>query len=264
MRMSRLLQLALPLLFALPAHAALQEEEVAYRASGVTFQGYLVYDDAIEEKRPGVLVVHEWWGLNDYARQRARQLAEQGYTALAVDMYGEGRTADHPREATAMMQQATADMDSFRARFVAAKEALQRHPTVAADKISALGYCFGGMTVLNMAREGVDLDLVASFHGLLATQSPAKKGDLKARVLVFNGADDPMVPAEDIAAFEQEMEAADADYKLTNYPNATHGFTNPGADELGRKHEMPLAYSAEADNDSWQQLLTALANIYSD
>lgn len=248
---------------AVTAQAALQEEPVSYRAGGITFEGFLVYDDAIEQQRPGLLVVHEWWGLNDYARQRARLLAEQGYTALAVDMYGEGKSTSHPKEATAMMQQATADMASFRARFVAAKELLEKHPTVDAEKISALGYCFGGMTVLNMAREGVDLDLVASFHGLLSTQSPAREGDLKAKVLVFNGAQDPMVPAADIAAFQQEMETAKVDYELKNYPDATHGFTNPSADELGRLHDMPLAYDQQADRDSWDQLLSELEQVYS-
>lgn len=245
------------LLLAGSAWAEIQDKTVTWRANGITFQGRLMWDDAQDGKRPGVLVVHEWWGLNDYTRERARMLAGQGYAALAVDMYGEGKSTTHPEEATAYMQQALADADAFRARFVAAKGVLEQQPMVDSDKIAAIGYCFGGATVLNMARQGVDLDLVASFHGLLATETPAAKGEVKPRVLVFHGEADPMVPASDVAAFKQEMEAADVDYAFYGYPGAKHAFTNPAAD--AKSKEMPaVGYDPQADRDSWQKLLKAL------
>lgn len=245
------------------ALAELQGKTVPYRAGGTTFEGYLVWDDRFEGERPGVLVVHEWWGLNDYARRRAQMLAEQGYTALAVDMYGEGKSATHPKEATAFMNAALADAGKFRARFVAAKELLESQPMVDDDQLAAIGYCFGGGTVLNMARQGIDLDLVASFHGVLVTETPAAKGEVKPRVLVFHGEADPMVSDKDVAALKAEMKAAGADYEVITYPGATHSFTNPAADEVAKKWNMPVAYDPEADRDSWQRLLKALDEEFS-
>ncbi len=242
--------------------AEIKGETVDYSSNGVTLKGYLAYDDSSAAKRPGVLVVHEWWGHNEYARQRARMLAEMGYTALAVDMYGDGKLAEHPKDAKAFMMEVLNNMDALKARFMVAKETLAGHETVDNEKIAAIGYCFGGGVVLGMARQGVDLDGVASFHGSLGTQTPAKKGAVKARVRVFTGAQDPMIPDEQVKLFEEEMKAADADYEVVVYPNATHSFTNPDADAFGKKFDMPLAYDADADKDSWAKLSAFLMDVF--
>ena len=189
-------------------------------------------------------------------------LAEVGYTALAVDMYGDGKQASHPQDAGKFAGEVRKNMDQATARFLAARELLANHATVAADEISAIGYCFGGGIVLEMARRGVDLDLVASFHGSLPTEHPAEPGQVKPRVLVFNGADDPFVKQEQIEAFIDEMEKAGVDYSFTNYEGAKHSFTNPGSDKFGQEFNLPLAYNADADKASWQAFSDALKAIY--
>jgi dienelactone hydrolase len=245
---------ALLLTSALPALAAVQGKEVTYRAADTTMRGYLAYDDAREENRPGILIVHEWWGHTEYARERARMLAELGYTALAVDMYGDGRQALHPEEAARFAAAVRQNLPAAQERFEAALAELRQHPTVDPEKIAAIGYCFGGAVVLEMARAGVDLKGVVSFHGSLATENRAKSGKVKAKVLVLNGADDPLVTPDEIAGFKEEMEAAGVDYRFVNYPGAKHSFTNPRADELGSKFNMPLAYHPEADARSWEAM----------
>ena len=252
-------------LFLIPhAHAEIISKEISYKQGETVMKGLVAYDDSIEGRRPGVLVVHEWWGHNDYARKRARMLAEQGYTALAVDMYGDGKTADHPEDAGKFSSAVGGNLPLAKARFDAAVNTLKQQATVEADDIAAIGYCFGGGILLNMARMGTEIDGVVSFHGSVATSSPAKKGDIKTRVLVFNGADDPFVKAEQIAAFKQEMEAAGADYRFINYPGAVHSFTNPDADTYGKKFNLPLAYDAKADKDSWRQTQAFFKEIFSD
>ncbi|MEW8014597.1 MAG: dienelactone hydrolase family protein [Candidatus Sedimenticola endophacoides] len=252
------------LLCALPAasQAAVVGEEVVYRLGDDRFQGYVAYDDGLPGRRPGVLVVHEWWGHNGYARRRAEMLAQLGYTALAVDMYGEGRQAEHPADAKKFSAAVKANMEMAAARFQAGVERLRAHPTVDSGRLSAIGYCFGGGIVLEMARRGAELDAVASFHGSLTTTSPATPGVVRAQVLVFNGAADPMVKPEHVDAFRAEMEAAGVRYSLTDYPGARHAFTNPEADALGERFSMPIAYHAEADQASWAALVEALAGIY--
>ncbi|MDW7772308.1 MAG: dienelactone hydrolase family protein [Desulfobulbaceae bacterium] len=242
--------------------AALQTKEVEYASGGTTMKGFLVHDDSMEGKRPGILVVHEWWGLNDYARKRAEMLARLGYTAMAVDMYGEGKTAGHPDEAGKFSAEVKKNMDAARERFQAAKEVLQNEETVDGNKIAAIGYCFGGGVVLEMARAGFDLDGVVSFHGSLATDNPAQPGNIKARVLVLNGADDPMVKPEEIEAFKKEMEAAGVDYQFINYPDAKHSFTNPGADKFGEEFGLPLQYNQNADKESWQAMQDFFKEIF--
>lgn len=246
------------------AHAAVVTENVDYTSQGVTLKGYLAYDDAVQGARPGVLVVHEWWGHNDYARKRARMLAELGYTALAVDMYGDGKLADHPDTAGAFAKEATKDPALAKARFAAAQELLRHHKTVAGDKIAAIGYCFGGGVVLGMARAGVDLRGVVSFHGSLGTQSPAQAGQVKTPILVLNGADDPFVPADQIDAFKKEMDAAKANYRFISYPGAKHSFTSEEATAVGKKFNMPLEYNADADNASWQEMQAFFKTIFAD
>lgn len=244
------------------ALAAVKGMEVAYGAGETTMKGYFAYDESLTGKRPGILVVHEWWGLNDYARKRVRMLAELGYPALAVDMYGEGKTAAHPDDAGKFAGELRKNLPLAKARFLAALDFLRQQPTVDASRIAAIGYCFGGGVVLEMARAGVDLDGVASFHGSLETANPVSPGQVRAKVLVLNGADDPFVTPEQIAAFRKEMEAAGVDYRFVNYPGAKHSFTNPEADAFGKKFNLPLAYDPEADRKSWQALQEFFAGIF--
>jgi dienelactone hydrolase len=235
---------------------------VEYQSGGQNFKGYLAFDDATKGKRPGVLVVHEWWGLNEYARKRAEMLAAQGYTALAVDMYGDGKQASHPDDAGRFAGEVKKNMGEATTRFIAAQNFLQSQASVEPNWISAIGYCFGGGVVLEMARRGLDLDLVASFHGSLGTEYPAKKDVIKAKVRVYNGADDPFVKIEQIEAFRSEMQNAEVDYTFTNYPGALHSFTNPGADKFGEQFNLPLAYDKQADEQSWNALLQELKATY--
>ena len=244
------------------AHAKVVGKEVSYKQGSVTLKGYVAYDDAIKGKRPGVLVVHEWWGHNAYARKRADMLAGMGYTALAVDMYGNGKQAQHPDDAKKFMTEVTSNMDILKARFEAGMKTLKAQKTVDTKNIAAIGYCFGGGTVLGMARAGENLKGVVSFHGMLGTQTPAELGKIKARIAVFTGADDPFVPASQVEAFKQEMDQAGVDYKLVSYPGAKHSFTNPDADDYGKKFNMPLAYDANADKDSWAQTGVFLKEIF--
>lgn len=239
---------------AAPAHAALRTEPVEYRANGTVLKGYLAWDDAVKGRRPGVLVVHEWWGLNEYARMRARMLAELGYTALAVDMYGGGKTADHPETAGKFSGEVRKNLPVARKRFEAALGLLRRHQTVDPKRVAAIGYCFGGAIVLEMARQGVDLKGVVSFHGALNTEHPAQPGKVRAKVLVLNGESDPFIKPEAIEAFKQEMDAAKVDYRFVNYPGAKHSFTNPQATEFGKKFNLPLEYHPEADKQSWAEM----------
>lgn len=236
------------------AQAGVVTREVDYQSGGVTLKGYLAYDDAVKGARPGVLVVHEWWGMNDYARKRARMLAELGYTALALDMYGDGRQAHHPDDAGQFSSEIMKNQDLARARFNAALDLLRREKTVDPGRVAAIGYCFGGAVVLQMARYGSDLKGVVSFHGSLNPISPAEPGAIKAKILVLTGADDPFVPAEQVEQFKKEMDAAKADYKVIAYPGARHSFTNPDADEFGKKFNMPLAYDKAADEASWKEM----------
>lgn len=243
------------------ALAAVQGKEVSYSADGTTLKGWLAYDDAAKGKRPAVLVVHEWWGHNAYARKRANMLAELGYVALAVDMYGDGKQALHPDDAGKFAGEVSKNKPMAKARFEAAMKLLRAQGNVDSTKLAAVGYCFGGSVVLNMAREGEDLKAVASFHGGLGTDSPAQSGKIKAQVRSFTGADDKMIPAAQVEAFKQEMEKAGVSYKAEVYPGAMHSFTNPDADEYGKKFNLPLAYNAAADKDSWAQLQVFLAEV---
>ena len=236
---------------------------VEYNAQGVVMKGYLAYDDHIKGKRPGVLVVPEWWGLNDYARKRARMLAELGYTALAVDMYGDSKVATTPDDAGKLSSYLMKNFDVAKARFMAAMDFLKQQPSVDPNLVAAIGYCFGGGVVLNMARQGTDLKGVVSFHGSLTAVKPAQSGSVKAKILVLHGGADKLVTPEQVEAFKQEMKSAGADFRFISYPGATHSFTNPEATELGKKFNMPIAYNAEADRKSWVELKEFLKSIFS-
>lgn len=240
---------------------ALAGEEVSYSADGATLKGYIARPTAAGGKRPGVLVVHEWWGNNDYTRKRADMLAELGYVALAVDMYGDGKTVDNPKEAGALSGEARKNIDVSEKRFAAARALLARQSDVDAGRIAAIGYCFGGGIVLEMARRGSDLAGVVSFHGGLGTPAPAKPGAVKGKVLVLNGAADPFVKPDQIDAFKKEMQAAGVTYTFIDYPGAVHAFTNPAATENGKKFNLPLAYDADADKKSWAEMQRFLQTV---
>jgi dienelactone hydrolase len=235
---------------------------VEYKANGTTLKGYIAYDDSIKGKRPGVLIVPEWWGLNDYVKKRADMIAGLGYTALAVDMFGEGKSTEHPEDASKFVSEVMSNMGIGEKRFGAALELLKKQPTVDPDDIAAIGYCFGGAIVLHMARTGSDLDGVVSFHGNLSSMHTAAPGTIKARILVLAGGDDEFVPQDQIDAFKKEMDAAGADYELVIYPGAKHSFTNPDADKYGKQHNMPVAYNKEADEKSWAQMKEFLKSVF--
>ncbi len=252
--MRLLLAIGALLALAASAHAEIETREISYDIDGQTFQGYLAYDADQSGERPGVLVLHEWWGHNDYVRRRARMLADAGYTAFAADMYGEGKVAQHPEDAKAFMQAATSDPAKVERRFDKAHDLLRAHPTVDPERTAAIGYCMGGGMALEMARAGKDLDAVVSFHGTLDTDDPADEGEVKTPILVLTGGADPFVPDEQVQAFREEMKAAGADFRIKTYPGAKHGFTNPGADDHAERFDLPLAYDGEADRDSWRRM----------
>ncbi|MBM7060688.1 dienelactone hydrolase family protein [Pseudomonas sp. UL073] len=247
---------------AFSAQAEIKTQTIPYQsADGTKLIGYYAYDDAKAGKRPGVIVVHEFWGLNDYAKRRARDLAALGYSALAVDMYGDGKTAAHPKEAMAFMQAALKDAKVADARFAAGVELLKAQPQTDPAKIAAIGYCFGGRVVLDMARQGMPLLGVASFHGVLDTKTPAQPGVVKAKILVEHGSADTIVPPASVAAFKQEMDAAKVDYKFVEQPGAKHSFTSPEAD-MHKDHGLDVGYDKNADEKSWADLQAFFASIF--
>ncbi len=240
---------------------AIHAEPVTYSAADTSLRGYLATDTTKQGKRPGVLVVHEWWGLNDYIRRRARMLAELGYGALAVDMYGDGSVADNPGDAGALMNGVLGNMKAGEERFRAGYDLLASRAEVDRDRIAAIGYCFGGAVVLHAARIGMPLRGVVSFHGALGSFHKPAPGSVKAKLLVCHGAADSLVSEGEVSAFKQEMDHAKADYRFVAYPNALHGFTNPEASENGKRYGIPLGYDAEADRRSWQDMTEFLARV---
>lgn len=245
-----------------PTFAAVKGEEVAYQAGGTVLKGYLAHDDAVQGKRPGVLVVHDWWGHGDFVRDRARALAALGYTALAVDMYGNGKQVEHPDDAGKLSGTVRGNLPVMKARFNAARDVLGKRGTVDAKRIAAIGYSFGGSTVLEMARQGIDIVGMVNFYGDLTTQHPAPKGGIKAKILVLNGADDPMIPPEQVNKFKQEMATAKANYKFVDYPGTKHLFSRPDADAIAKKYNLPVAYDAAADKQSWAEMQAFFKRIF--
>ena len=258
----RLAFFALVFMGVVVSRAAVVGKPVEYSADGVTLKGYIAYDDTFKDRRPGVIVVHEWWGHNAYARKRADMLAKLGYVALAVDMYGDGKQANHPDDAGKFSSEVMKNMPAMKARFMAAMDLLKQNEAIDPTRIGAIGYCFGGGVVLNMARQGADLKGVVSFHGSLATSANAEKGNVKASILACNGADDKFISAEDIKNFKAEMKAAGADFKFVNYPGAIHSFTNPGSTEMGKKFNLPLAYNEKADKKSWADMQEFFKRVF--
>ena len=236
--MPRYLLLLLALLSPALTQAAIETKVVEYRQGDARLVGYLAYPKEAKGKLPGVLVVHEWMGLNDYAKRRAEQLAELGYIALAADRDEAGKLAGSYKK----------DRPLLRARAAAGLAALKAQSGVAADKVAAIGYCFGGTTVLELARSGADVIGVVSFHGGLDTPTPQDAKNIRAKMLALHGADDPYVPPDQVAAFEQEMRAGNVDWQLIAYGGAVHGFTNPAN---GADNSKGAAYNAAADTRSW-------------
>ena len=247
------------LVAAMNASGEVRTETVEYKLGDVTMIGCAAWDDAIPGQRPGVLVVHEWYGLNDYARSRARQLAQLGYVAFAVDMYGNGVTAKDAAEAGKLATALRNDRPLMRARAQAALETLRKNPLCDPHRIAAIGYCFGGGVVLELARSGADIAGVASFHGNLDTPNPDDARNIRAKVLVLHGADDPHVNAAQVANFQQEMRKAKVDWQMISYGGAVHSFTNPAS---GDDPSKGVAYNAAADRRSWQAMKDFFDEIF--
>lgn len=239
----------------------LKEENVTYMSDGVALKGFIVYDESKQGKRPAILVVHEWWGLNDYAKNRARKLAALGYVAMAVDMYGEGKTAANPQQAQEMAGLFYKNPQLAKTRLDAALKKVKELKQTDVANVAAIGYCFGGSVVLNAAKLGADLKGVVSFHGGLAGV-PANKELLKAKILVCHGASDKFVSESNVAGFKHSLDSIGADYTFKIYANATHAFTNPDATETGKKFNMPIEYNETADKASWIDMQNFLNSLF--
>lgn len=260
MKPTTLMAAAAALAIAGSARAEVKTQPIEYSQGGTTLQGFLARDDAAKGRRPGVLVIHEWWGANEHARNQAKRLAEAGYVAFALDMYGKGKVATHPSDAQEFMQAVTKDPELVAARFNAGLEVLKKQPDVDPERIAVVGYCMGGTIALAMARRGADVDAVGTFHaGLNPPGEAAEKGKVKAKILVQTGGADPMIPKESVAAFEKEMKAAGADVQVVTYPNAKHSFTNPDAAKAGMD---ALAYDPKADRESFARLTKFLKQVF--
>ena len=240
----------------------LQHQNVTYSSNDTELRGYLAWDGDIDGPRPGVIVIHEWWGLNDYIRGRANQLAELGYCALAIDMYGNGATAADPDAAGSAMNAVLGDMESGTARLKAGYETLLAQPQVDRSRTAAIGYCFGGAMALHMARIGMPLSAVVSFHGALGSFHQPGPGEVNARILVCHGGGDAMVSMDDVAAFRDEMDAANANYAVIVHDGAMHGFSSREADENGAKYGIPVGYNADADRDSWAAMQHLFGEVF--
>ena len=240
------------------AQAAVKTKTIEYKDGDATLKGVLAWDDAAGGKRPGVLVVREWWGLNDYARSRAAKLAKAGYVAFALDMYGDDRVTSHGNQAGEWMKQITANTAAWRSRANAGLAVLKSQPQVDAGNVAAIGYCFGGATVMQMAYAGSDVKAVVSFHGSLPP-ADADVTSIGPRVLVAHGRDDAFIPAERIVAFQAGLDRAKADWEMTIYSGTRHGFTNPDAGSYGMDN---LAYNKTADERSWAAMMQLFDEVF--
>jgi dienelactone hydrolase len=239
--------------------AKIVTKTISYQHDGVNLEGYLAYDDSLKGKRPGVLVVHEWWGLNDYVRGRAEQLAGMGYVAFALDMYGKGKVTQHPSQAGEWMRQIRSNVYQWQQRALAGLEVLNNHPKTDVHRIAAIGYCFGGATVQQLAYSGADIRGVVSFHGSLLLPLSEQIQNVKAKILICHGAADPFTKPGELEKYISAMERAALDYHMAIYGGARHGFTNPGADKIGMN---ALKYSKSADFRSWANMKIFFAEIF--
>jgi dienelactone hydrolase len=240
--------------------------EVKYPMGDITSHGYLALPEGVsaEAPVPGVIVVPEWWGNNDYAKSRADMLADLGYAALAIDMYGEGKTTTEPQQAGAWAQEATADLETMTTRFMAGMELLQQQEEVRSDKVAAIGYCFGGRVVTQMGLLNTsELAGIGSFHGSLNDlQFPKGSDDIDTQLLVCHGAQDDFISADDLSTFMTETVAHNADLTFISYPDAVHAFTNPAATKIGEELDLGIAYNKDADEKSWAALERFLASLF--
>lgn len=239
----------------------LKEDNIQYLADGITMNGYVVYDENKEGARPAVIVIHEWWGFNDYAKMRSRELAKLGYIAMAMDMYGDGKQADNPDSAGKLATPFYLKPEMAKPRFDAALAKLKSYSQTDGSKVGAIGYCFGGAQVINLAKMGEDLKGVVSFHGNLNVV-PANKDLLKAQVLVCHGAVDPFVPQTEVDQFKKQMDSIGAKYSFKAYDGAVHAFTNPNATALGEKFKLPIKYNAAADTASWKDMKDFFETVF--
>jgi dienelactone hydrolase len=239
------------LVFVANANAAIKEEPISYSDGETTMTGFVVYDDAIKGTRAGIVMVPEWWGITKHIHNQAQKLAQQGYTAFIADMFGDGKTADNPTDAGALSGSVMKNPAVMEARFNAARDQLAKQTSVDPQRIAAVGYCFGGAVVLNMARTGADLAAVAGFHASLGLNTPAPApGTVKAKILILNGADDPFAKREQYDALKRDFDAAKVNYRIIEYPGAVHAFTNPEATELGKKFNLPLRYDPKVAQEA--------------
>jgi dienelactone hydrolase len=242
---------------------AIQGGAVEYRADGATFKGYIAYDRNKKGKRPGVLVVHEWWGYNEQVRKRAEMLAELGYTAMVVDMYGNGKQANTSEEAAKLAGEVSGNAELRRSRFMAAMNFLRTQDSVDPERIAAIGYSFGGHVVLQSALEGADLDGVVSFYGGLLVNMSDTPGNVKARILILHGESDWYVTPQMMVQFKTDMEKAGVKYEMITFKGAEHGYTNPDADALAAKFKgMHMKYNGEADRKSWDDMKKFLEAVF--
>jgi dienelactone hydrolase len=241
------------------SYAALKTETVEYREGSTVLEGFLAYDDASSNSRPGVLIVHEWMGINDYTKRRAVMLAEMGYVAFAADIFGKGVRPTSVQEASEQAAKYKGDRPLLRARALAGLEQLKKNRLVDPKKIAAIGYCFGGTTALELARAGADVAGVVSFHGGLDMPNPDDTKNIKAKVLICHGGDDPYVPTEQVADFQNQLRQAKVDWQFIAYGGAVHSFTNPDA---GNDPSKGAAYNANADRRSWEAMKQFFAEIF--
>jgi dienelactone hydrolase len=247
------------LMLALTTRAAIQTKTVEYKQGDTTLEGVLVYDDAVKGKRPGVLIVHQWLGITEYEKTRATMLAKLGYVAFCADIYGKGVRPKDTKEAGVEATKYKSDRALLRARVNAGLVEFKQHELVDTKHVAAIGYCFGGTTVIELARSGAELNGVVSFHGGLDSPTPADGKNIKSKVLACHGADDPFVPAKDLAAFESEMRDNKVDWQLISYGGAVHSFTQPMA---GNDNSKGAAYNEAADRRSWEALKQFLAELF--
>jgi dienelactone hydrolase len=241
------------------AAAEIRSEVISYQDGDAKLTGHLYWDDSIEGKRPGVLVVHEWWGLNEYAKWRAGELAKMGYVAFAADMYGGDKVTTHPAQAQEWMSVTTANLDAWRQRALKGLEQLSSSPLTDTSRMAAIGYCFGGATVMQLAYAGADLKGVVSFHGSLPLPNGDEAKNIRGRVLIEHGNDDAFIPAERVAGFRAALTGAGVDLTFHGHDGARHAFTNPDADSFGIDN---LKYNAAADESSWRSMQQLFAQIF--
>ncbi|MBI5181115.1 MAG: dienelactone hydrolase family protein [Nitrospirae bacterium] len=239
--------------------AEVRTEVVEYKQGDAVLEGYLAYDDAVKGKRPSVLIVHEWMGVNPYVKKRAEQLARLGYIAFAADIYGKGVRPKNSDEAAAESKKYKTDRQLMRARVNAGLALLKNHKLADTKRTAAIGYCFGGTTVLELGRSGADVAGIVSFHGGLDSLNPNDAKNIKGKVLALHGGDDPFVPAEQVAAFQDEMRKAGVDWNMVIYGGAVHSFTNP---DSGNDNSKGAAYNEKADKRSWEDMRQFFSEIF--